>query len=842
MTSNLWQDVRHALRGLARRPLVSGVAVVSLALGIGVNSAIFSAFERLFLRELPVPAAREIVDLRVSGPRPGNRSSGDGGGLPSVLSYPLFRDIERAENTGFARVFALRNFGASVSFAGLSSTAEGVLVSGSYFPALRLTPALGRLLGPEDDRTEGGHPVVVLSHAYWTTRFGGDRSAVGSSLVLNGDPMTIVGVAPEGFAGTITLDAPEIFVPLVMARTARLHANWDGFDARNDHWLYVSARLAPGISRERAEQLANARFAPLTRDVEFPLLRSGLAPADRTAFLARRVMLDDGSRGRNSGRDEAQLVLVLLFVVTGLVLAIAGANVANLLLARATDRAGEIAVRLSLGASSAQLVRLLLIEAATLGALGGLGAVVVARWTLTGLLAMMPAADGRMLNFQVNTPVLLFSLVVGIASGLLFGLVPAVQGVRASVATGLQAQPGRVAGSRGARRLRTTLATAQIALATTLLAQSGLFLVSLVNISRMDTGMRRDGLVMFTLFPVLNGYTPERASVLFDRVEESLSGIPGVRSVSASSIPVLADNNRTNSVTVERFNAPEGADTRAATADVGPRYFATVGLPLLSGREFTAADDADAPKVAIVNEAFARKFNLGQSVIGARMGRGDGDNRPLDIEIVGLVPDAQFSELRGGPPPQFFVPYRQVPVGPLTFYLHVDQDQAVGVLAAIPAIVARLDPNLPVEQPRTMTDQLWESTTRDRVLSTLSSSFAALATLLAAIGLYAVLAYGVARRVREVGIRMALGATGGQVRRMVFADVSWMAGGGIVVGCALAIGLGQLGQSMLFGVEGFEPRVLAASIAIVLTIAFAAGVFPARRAAAVNPADALRAD
>ncbi len=842
MTSNLWQDIRHAVRGLARRPLVSGVAVVSLAFGIGVNSAIFSAFERLLLRGLPVPAANEIVDLRVSGPRPGNRSSGDGGGLPSVLSYPLFRDIERAEDTGFARVFALRSFGASVSFARQSSTAEGLLVSGSYFPALRLTPALGRLLGPEDDRTEGGHPVVVLSHAYWTTRFGGDRSAIGSTLVINGTPMTIAGVAPEGFAGTITLDAPAIFMPLAMARTARLHANWDGFNARNDHWLYVSARLAPGVSRERAEQMVNNGFAALTRDVEFPLLRSGMGTADRTAFLARRVMLDEGARGRNSGRDEAQLVLMLLFVVTGLVLAIAGANVANLLLARGTDRAPEIAVRLSLGASSGQLVRLLLIEAATLGALGGLGAVAVARWTLTGLLAMLPAADGQMLNFQVNTPVFLFSLALGIATGLLFGLAPAVQSVRASAASGLQVQPGRASGSRGARRLRTTLATAQIAVATALLAQSGLFLASLVNISRMDTGMRRDGLVMFTLFPVLNGYSPERASALFDRVEQSLSGVPGVRSVSASSIPVLADNNRTNNVTVEGFNAPEGADTRAATADIGPRYFATVGLPLLSGREFTSADDADAPKVAIVNEAFARKFNLGASVIGARMARGEGGNRPLDIEIVGLVRDAQFSELRGAPPPQFFVPFRQGPVGPLTFYVHVDPSNAVAVAGTIRAVVARLDPNLPVEDLTTMTDRLWESTTRDRILSTLSTSFAALATVLAAIGLYAVLAYGVARRVREMGIRMALGATGGQVRRMVFGDVCWMAVVGIVLGSALAIGLGQLGQSMLFGVEGIEPRVLVATIAIVLTIAFAAGALPARRAAAVNPADALRAE
>ena len=842
MTQNLWQDVRHALRGLARRPLVSGVAVVSLALGIGVNSAIFSAFERLMLRRLPVPAADELVDLRVSGPRPGNRSSGDGGGLDSIVSYPLFRDLERAADLGFDTLMAHRDFGASVSFAGQSSAAEGILVSGSYFSTLRLNPARGRLLGPADDRIEGAHPVVVLSHAFWSTRFGADGSAVGSAIVVNGEPMTVVGVAPEGFTGTTTLDAPDIFVPLAMARTARLHADWDGFNARNDHWLYVSGRLAAGMSRQRAEQLTNTRFAVLTLDVEFPLVRSGLGTNGRTEFLARRVILDEGARGRNAGRDEARLVLIVLFAVTFLVLAIAAANVANLLLARGADRGPEISVRLSLGASSGQLVRLLLIEAVALGTLGGIGAVGVAQATLTGLLTMLPSSDGATLNFQVNAPVLLFSVSVGVLTGLVFGLVPALHSVRASVAAGLQAQPGRASASPGARRLRTSLATAQIALATALLAQSGLFLTSLVNISRTDTGMRRDGLVMFSLFPALNGYAPERAAVFFDRVEESLAAIPGVQSVGASTVPVLADNRRTNNVSVQRFNPPEGADTQATYADVGPRYFSTVGLPLLQGREFTAADDTDAPKVAIVNEAFARKFNLGRAVIGARMARGEGTHRALDIEIVGLVRNAQFSELRGGPPPQFFVPYRQGPVGPLTFYVHADERDLRAVTAAIRRVVASLDPNLPVGTLSTMGDRLWEGTSRDRVLSTLSTSFAALATVLAAIGLYAVLAYGVARRLREMGIRMALGATAGQVRRLVFGHVGAMAVVGTFLGCGLAIAMGRMGESLLFGVDGVDLPVLAIAAAIVVGTAFAAGAVPARRAAAVNPADALRAE
>jgi predicted permease len=354
--------------------------------------------------------------------------------------------------------------------------------------------------------------------------------------------------------------------------------------------------------------------------------------------------------------------------------------------------------------------------------------------------------------------------------------------------------------------------------------------------------MRRDGLVMFSLFPGLNGYSPERAAVFFARLEESLAAVPGVRSVSASSVPVLADNSRTNNVSVQGFERVDGTDTQASVNDVGPRYFATVGLALLEGREFTIDDGADAPKVAIVNQAFARKFNLGRRVIGARMARGEGTDRPLDIEIVGLVRDAQFSELHGGAPPQFFLPYRQGPVGPLTFYVHADQANLAGVMAAIPGAVARLEPNLPTGTMHTMADRIWEGTSRDRVLSTLSSSFAALATVLAAIGLYAVLAYGVARRVREMGIRMALGATDGHVRRLVLGHVTWMAIVGTAIGCLLAAILGTVAESMLFGVNGIEPRTLAGAAATVLSIAFLAGALPARRAAAVNPAEALRVE
>lgn len=842
MLETLWQDIRYAVRSVARRPLMSGVAVLSLALGIGVNTAIFSAFERLVLRRLAVPAAHELVNVTVSGPRPGFRSSGDAGGLESVVSYPLFRDLERVVGTGLSAVAAHRNFGASVSFAGHTSTTDGLFVSGSYFPTLRATPALGRLLGPADDRTEGGHPVVVLSHAYWTTRFGADPSMVGRSILVNREPMTVVGIAPAGFWGTTTSQAPAIFLPLAMARTAAPRDNWNGFQNRSDHWLYVFARLAPGTTREQAEARTAVPFTALTRDVEFPSMRSGMGTRDREQFLARRLSLEDGSRGWNPQRERAPLIFVLMLMVTGLVLAVAAANVANLLLARGADRAAEIAVRLALGASAGRLVRLLLIEAVTLGALGACGALGVGWAGVTGLLVFLPASEGPALAFEFNAPVLAFSMILGVGTGLLVGLFPALHSVRTSVAAGLQAQPGRASGSRTSRRVRTALATAQIALATTLLAQAGLFLVSLANISRADTGLRRENVVMFTVFPGQNGYTPARAAALFAQIEDALRGLPGVLSVSAANIPVLGFNGRTNNLTVQGARVAEGTDSNASYTEVGTGYFDTLGVPFISGRDFTEADGLGAPKAAIVNEAFARKFGLGANVIGTRMARGEGGDRPLDIEIVGLVRDTKYDDLRATPPPQFFLPYRQSPVGPLTLYAHVTPASTRAVLSAIPVLIARADAQLPITQLRTMDDQLQQNMGRERALTTLSGSFAALATLLAAIGLYAVLAYGVAQRLREMGIRMALGATSGQVRRLVFRHVSGMAIVGGTLGCAVAVGLGRLSRALLFGVEGMDLRVLAGTTTLVLAVAFLAGAVPARRAAAVNPAEALRAE
>ena len=841
----MWNDIQYALRSLIRRPLLTTVAVLSLALGIGVNTAMFSVFDRLLLRRLPVPAAEQIVNVTSPGPRPGSRSTGDGGRLDAIFSYPLFRDLERLEGDAL-QMAAHRDFRANLAYRGQTSDAEGLLVSGNYFPALRLRPALGRLLGPDDDRVQGAHPVVVLSHSYWTTRFGADPSVLGGTLVVNGEPMTIVGVAAAGFSGNTMTDRPQVFMPLTMAGRAFRDAQWDGMTARNNHWLYVFARLRSDLSREQAEALINVPFAALIKDVEFPALRSGMGDRDRTEFQRRRIILQDGSHGRDSNRDETKGILLLMFAITGFVLAIACANVANLLLARVADRSTEMSVRLSLGASSVRLIRLVLAESLVLGIVGAVAALVVGRMTLGALFATMPADDVAILDFTMSPNVFLFALVLGIGTSVLFGLFPAIHGIRSSVRAGLQVESGRTAGSRTANRFRASLATSQIALATALLAVAGLFIVSLVNVARTELGIRRDGLVTFRLSPYLNGYSTAQALVLFDQVEEQLRGLPGVVSVTESTVPLLSNSNWSNNITVEGFDAGPDADTNVSVARVGTDYFRTMGIPVLAGRELTRADTANAPRVAVVNEAFGRKFNFGADVIGKRLAMGTGGNRPLDIEIVGLVRDAKYSEIKEPPPPQLIMAYRQPDapgrqggVGPLTFYVRTSSDTGA-LLGAIAPLVSRLDANLPIVNLRTMDDQIWDNTTPQRVLGTLSSSFALIATLLAAIGLYAVLAYNVARRRREIGVRVALGAQPRDVRWLVLGQVARMTLVGGVVGAALALGLGRLSQGLLFGVGENDAAIIGAAALIVVVVALAAGALPARRATTVNPIEALR--
>jgi predicted permease len=837
MIDSFFQDLRYAARSLVKRPLVTIVAIVSLALGIGVNAAIFSGFDRLILRHLPIPNADQIVLITSPGPRPGWNSVGGAGPRDAIFSYPLFRDLERLTGTGLSGLAAHRDFSANLAYRGQTNSGQGELVSGAYFPLLGVIPAIGRLLTPDDDRVPGAHPVVVLSHRYWSTRFGSNPSIIGESVVVNGQSLTIVGVAAESFTGITLMESPHVFVPLAMADAMR--PGWTRREQRNDSWLYLFGRLAPGTTREQAEARLRAPFASIIRDVEYPAQKRGIgSDRDRAQFQARTIVLEEGGRGRAMGRDEIGRAMILLFLVTGFVLLIACANVANLLLARATDRAPEVALRFSMGASVARVARLLLTEACLLGLAGGVAAIAVSGATLRWMTWLLPD-DG--FDLRVDLPVLLFALALGIISGCFFGLFPALHGVRANVVSGLHAQPGRTSGSRSSSRLRAALAATQIALATALLAQGGLLILSLVNVSRVDLGIRPEGLMTFSISPYLNGYAPAQSLALFDQIEDSIRGLPGVASVTQSTIPLFGNSASGTNVTVQGFNTDPDADTVANNATIGADYFKTLGMPLLQGREFTRADAGSAVTAAIVNEQFARKFKLTGHVVGSRMALGSGNNKPLDIEIVGLVGDARYDQVRQAPPPQFFMPYRQAPVGSITFYVRTSGDPRP-LMSSITSTVARADRNLPVDNLRTMSEQISENVSQDRVVTTLATSFAGLATLLAGIGLYAMLAYSVARRVREMGIRIALGARGVDVHWLIFTHVAWITVVGGAIGIAMAAGLGQLSQAMLFGVSGPQPSVMAVAASVAVGVAVAAGVVPARRAARVNPVEALKAE
>ncbi|HVA58260.1 MAG TPA: ABC transporter permease [Gemmatimonadaceae bacterium] len=825
--------LKLAFRTLFKTPFVTGVAALSLALGIGANAAIYSLFNELLRQPLPVPHPEQLVNLGAPGPNPGSQSCGQAGGCDVVFSYPMFRDLEKAQ-TVFTGLAAHVLFGANVAYGDQTMNTEGEEVSGSYFPTLELSPTLGRLFTPSDDQAIGANFLAVLSYGYWQAHLGGDRRVIGKPIVINGQTMTIVGVAPQTFTGTTIGTQPAVFVPLSMRGV--MLPTWKGFTNRTSYWAYVFGRLKPGVTVDQARAAMNAIYHPIVTDVEAPL-QKGMSDATMARFKAKLLTVDDGRRGQNTLAQSAKTPLLFLFAITGIVLLIACANIANLLLARGANRTMEMAVRLSLGATRWQIIRQLLTESVLLALVGGAMSIFVAHWTLVSIMVMLPPDSAQTLNFQLHLSVVWFAAAMSVGTGILFGLFPALQSTRPDLVTALRNNSGKLSGTRGAARFRTSLVTAQIALSMALLISAGLFIKSLRNVSRVDLGINVEHVATFGVSPELNGYSSARSAVFFGRLDQELSGLPGVTGVTEARVPLLAGDNWGNDVNVEGFPRGPDVDNNSRFNEVGANYFHVMGVPILAGRDFTTSDIAGAPKVAVVNEAFARKFHLGRDAVGKHMSTGGND---LDIEIVGLTKNAKYSDVKDSVPPVFFLPWRaDTALGGLNYYVRSAQDPEQ-LLQAIPSVVKKLDPNLPVEELKTLSEQVKENVFLDRMIGTLSTAFAVLATLLAAVGLYGVLAYSVAQRTREIGVRMALGADAARVRRMVLRQVGLMTliGGAIGVGGAIALGRGA--QSLLYQLKGYDPAVTLAAAVVLTLVALAAGYLPAQRASRTDPMHALR--
>lgn len=833
------QNLKLAARMLLKTPFVTAIAVLSLALGIGANSAIFSLFDQILLSPLPVPDASALVNFGAPGPKPGMQNCGQSGDCDEVFSYAMFRDLERMQ-TSLTGIAAHTQFGASLSVNNEPTTGSGLLVSGSYFPTLQVRPALGRLFTPADDQAPDANFVVVIGHEFWVDRLGSDPKAVGRTIVMNGLSYTIVGVTPKGFDGTTLGVRPAVYVPLAMSSSVASGGRQNLFQRRDAYWLYVFGRLKPGVALAQADASLNGLYHSIVNDVDAPL-QKGMSDQTMKQFRAKQMTVVPGARGQSSVHHEAKTPLFLLFGVTGVVLLIACANIANLLLARGAGRAAEMGVRLALGASRQQLLSLLLTESILLAVLGGFASLFVAQWTLSAIGTLMPADAVATLHFELQPSVVWFAAGLSLATGVVFGMFPALHSTRSDLISVIRAGAGQLTGGKAAARFRATLVTAQITLSMALLVSAGLFLKSLFNVSRVDLGVKVDHFATFALSPSLAGYDTVRSAVYLARVEEELASIPGVRGVTSSRVPLLAGSNWGNSVLVQGFPKGPDVDNNSRFNSVGAGYFATLGVPLLAGREFALSDTKGAAKVAIVNETFARKFKLGRDAVGKYMSAAS-DRDSLDIQIVGLIPDIRYSSVKDTIPPVFYTPWRQGErIGDLNFYVKSSLPPEQ-ILSSIRAVVKRIDGTVPVEQLKTMPQQIRENVFLDRMISILSAAFALLATLLAGVGLYGVLSYTVAQRTREIGVRMALGADAARVRGLVLRQVAVMTVIGGAIGIAAALGLGQAARALLYGLEGHDAMVFSSSILLLACVALAAGYFPARRAAQVNPMQALRYD
>jgi predicted permease len=833
-------DLRFALRNLGRSKLFTLVAVASLALGIGANTAIFTLLDQLLLRLLPVRDPEQLVMIWTTGPHIGsNRGT-------HMASYPMYQDFQQ-KSQAFWYVFCRRETSVSISFSGQTERIDGELVSGNYFQALGVKAALGRVFSPEeDDRVYKGHPVVVLSYPYWVTRFAADPGVIGQKMLVNDYPMTIVGVSAAGFNGLDPARAPQIRVPIQMKPL--MTPGWDDIGDRRSQWVQMFARLKSGYTLESAKASLQPLLMQTLRYESQQKEMKDVSKYNLEQFFKRKVLMEPSGSGFSETRRGYGTALIVLMCMVGLVLLIACFNVANLLVARAVSRQKEIAVRLAVGASRWQLLRQLLIESLVLSVAGGLAGLGLAVVMIRTLLAFLPGNDAPlMLQATPDARILAFNAALALITGLLFGLAPALQSLRLDLWNALKDVVGAVSGTGGNVRFRKILVTAQVAFSFLLLAGAGLFVRTLINLRQTNAGFHDiDHLITFQVDPALNGYTNERMEDFYRRLLADIRATTGVKSAGYAIVSLLSGGEWDSTMSVEGHGIKDGEDMQAFMNGVSDDYWKTMGIPMLGGRDFSARDAYEKGKeisgsfkVAIVNQKFAAHFFPKQSALGRHIAFGDHPKK-LDIEIIGVVQDSLYEGPREGVHRQVFLPFLHVdyPAG-VAFYVRTAMDPNA-MYATMRRKVRDIDAAMPVFEMKTLGRQLDETLSTERLIATLSAGFGALATLLAAIGLYGVMAFTVARRTKEIGLRMALGALQGEVVWMVLRETLVLLGAGLAVGVPAALLLSKYISTQLYGVKPTDLGAAAAALSILSIVAAGAGFLPARRASEIDPIQALR--
>ncbi|HET9532122.1 MAG TPA: ABC transporter permease [Blastocatellia bacterium] len=810
------QDLQYALRVLRRSPGFTAVAVLTLALGIGANTAIFSLINSILLRPLNVADPSHLVTVSML--------DGQGSGL-GLFSYPNYKDF-RDKNEVLAGLAAHRFAPMSLSRGDNTERVWGYLVSGNYFDLLGVKASLGRTFSPEEDHTPGAHPVVVLSNGCFERRFGGDPAIVGQTITLNGHQFTVIGIAPEGFTGTERIFTPEIWAPSMME--SWIDPGAGGLEQRGSSQWFTVGRLKPGVSTGQAEAALNALAADLER--QYPQTNEGMT----VKFTPPGLVIP-------SARTLALSLAGVLMLTVGLVLALACANLAGLLLARATERRKEIAIRLAMGASRGRLVRQLLTESLSLSAAGGALGFLLAFWFVDLVMIFRPALDFAVtVDLKMDWRVLSFTLFISLFTGVLFGLIPALQATRTDLTSSLKDEKSIMGYRRS--RLRSGLIVAQVAFSLVLLAAAGLMVRSLQRVQMIGPGFDTENTLIMSVNLTLQGYTEAQGQEFYRQLAARVESLPGVRSASITSFLPLSLHYLGVQVYVEGQTPSRGANIpEAMLGSVGLNYFSTMGISLKAGRDFTAQDEKDAPPVAIINETFARRFWTGQSAIGKRFRIGESQG-PL-IEVIGVAKDGKYFSLFEEPRPFVYRPMMQGYIGGSnndgTLIVRTTDDPRK-IIAAVRREVQQLDANLPVFDVKTLTEHLRLSLFPLRISTAFLSGFGLLALGLAVIGIYGIMAYLVSHRQREIGIRMALGATVGDVIKMVLVQGLKLIILGVILGLGGALALSRVLASLWSGVSSTDPLTFTVVPLLLTSVALLACYIPARRAGKVDPISALR--